>query len=160
MCHALIYKKAKFIDQFVDYYQKARGRSNFPQKETGHLIKFLFPGSRYSGRGAFKTVHQISSRAKDLVLKTSHRKNIIRDWRTYCRIPDSIRNRYFAEIYWKTNYCLLQKWGKKVKVPEEMITKLRLVGRTYGLTDIRSDNIRKVDGHFKIVDANLSMRKK
>ena len=160
MRHALINKKAQFIDKFIVYYQRARGRSSFPHKEVGHLVKFLFPGSSYSGRGAFKTVHRISSREKDLVLKDSHHKNIMADWRVYRRISISIRNRYFAKIYWKTNYCILQKWGKKVKVPKKELIKLKLVGKRYGLTDIRFDNIRKVDGHFKIIDANLSLRRK
>ncbi|MCS7115098.1 MAG: hypothetical protein N0A00_06855 [Candidatus Bathyarchaeota archaeon] len=26
----------------------------------------------------------------------------------------NIRNRYFAKIYWTTQYCLLQKYGKAV----------------------------------------------
>jgi hypothetical protein len=72
MRHRLIHKKAQFIDQLIDYYKAARGRHSFPHKEVGHLVQFLFPGSVYKGRGAFKTVHKISSQAKDLALKTSH----------------------------------------------------------------------------------------
>jgi hypothetical protein len=34
-----------------------------------------------------------------------------------------------------------------------MLKKLRAFGRKRGLTDIKPDNIRKVDGRFKIVDA-------
>lgn len=158
MRHALIKKKAEFIDQFVDAYKRIRKRSSFPHKEVGSIIHFLFPGSSYSGRGAFKTVHRISSRAKTLVLKTSHFKNITKDVRAYKRLPPRVRNRYFAKIYWRTKYCVLQKYGRKIAVHPGGLNKLKAVARKYGLTDVRPDNIRKVDGHFKIVDASARKR--
>ncbi|MDD5141404.1 MAG: hypothetical protein PHY43_14230 [Verrucomicrobiales bacterium] len=158
--HALIHRKAKFIDQFVDKFKGFRRRSNFPHKEAGTIIHFLFPHSNYSGRGAFKTAHKISSRSRDLVLKTSQPKNIANDLKAYKRIPVNLRNRYFAKIYWRTKYCLLQKHGRKSPVPDEKLKKLKLVAKKHGLTDVRLDNIRKIDGHFKIIDANVSVRRK
>lgn len=159
MRHALIKRKAEFIDQFVDSYKRVRRRSRFPHKEVGSIIHFLFPGSSYSGRGVYKTVHKVSSRTKNLVLKTGHYTYITKDLRAYHRPQPQIRNRYFAKIYWRTRYCLLQKYGKKAKVPISELAKLKAIGKKYGLTDIRADNIRKVDDHYKIVDANPPKRR-
>ncbi len=155
MRHELIRRKALLIDQFVEYYKRARGRKSFPHKEVGHLVTFLFSRSRFSGRGAFKTVYRIDSKAKNLALKTSHFKSVTNDLRAYHRLPASIRNRYFAKVYWRTKYCSLQKFGTSAAVPDDVLKKLKGVGKKYRLTDIRSANIRKVDGRFKIVDANL-----
>ena len=157
--HKLIYRKALFLDTFIKEYQKVRSRTNFPQKEVRTLIHFLFPGSSVSGRGAFKTAHRVSSRARHLVLKTSSPKNIRNDWRAYNKIPENLRNRYFARIYWKTKYCLLQKYGTKRIVPLPALHRLQRFGSEFGLTDIRPANVRKVDGHFKIVDANVAKQK-
>jgi len=158
MRHALIRRKALFIDGFVNSYRRIRRRTTFPHKEVSTIVHLLFPGSSYSGRGAFKTVHRVSSRAKDLVLKASNRRNIRNDERAYNRLPKNIRNRYFAKVYWRTKYCLLQKYGKSSKVPPERLKKLKRIAKKYGLTDVRPANVRKVDGQFKIVDASLSRR--
>jgi hypothetical protein len=160
MRHALIRKKAEFIDQFVDAYKRIRKRTSFPHKEVGSIIHFLFPGGSYSGRGAFKTVHKVSSRAKTLVLKTSHFKNITQDVRAYKKLPQTLRNRYLAKIYWRTKYCLLQKYGRKVTMPPMELGRLKAVGKKHGLTDVRPDNVRKVDERFKIVDASVRRRRK
>lgn len=157
--HRKIYKTAVLIDGFVDRYKKGRKRRTFPHKEVKIIMHLIIPGSRYTGRGAFKTVHKVSSRARDLVLKTSNPKNIRSDVRAYRKLPSSIRNRYFAKVYWWTKYCLLQKFGRKARnVPDDAMRRLKEVGRKHGLADIRPENVRKVDGHYKIVDA--SVRKK
>lgn len=160
MRHERIHKRALFIDEFVRAYQKVRNRKTFPHKEVGRIIHFLFPGCSYKGRGAFKTVHKISTRARDLVLKTSSPKNIKKDMRVYSRIPETIRNRYFAKIYWNTRCCLLQKYGRKTMgVPAKALKRLKEFGKQYGLRDIRLDNVRKVGGHFKIVDASVRRKR-
>ena len=153
MRHRTIHEKCLLIDQFVDFYMKAKKRKRFPHKEVGQVIKLLFPNSRNIGRGAFKTVHQISSRKRDLALKVSQERSIDRDLEAYNKLPSGIRNRYFAKIYWKTRYCLLQKYGKKVRVPPREIELLKKKVAPHGLTDVREANVRKVDGKFKIVDA-------
>ena len=71
MRHALIYKKAELLDHFIDVYKRARKRRSFPHKAVGTVILPLFPGSASLGRGAFKTVHKISVRERDLVLNSS-----------------------------------------------------------------------------------------
>lgn len=153
MRHKKINDKCLLIDQFVDLYMKAKKRKSFPHKETSVIIKLLFPRSRSVGRGAFKTVHQISSSKRDLALKVSKEEGVAKDFESYYKLPATSRNRYFAKIYWKTRYCLLQKYGKRVKVPQSEIDYLKEKVSRYGLTDIREANVRKVDGRFKIVDA-------
>ena len=88
------------------------------------------------------------------MLKAARTRHIRRDLQLYKAIPGRIRNRYFAKIYWGTRHCLLQKYGDQKKVPPEIRKKLSAKGKKLGLSDIRDDNIRWVDGQFKIVDAN------
>ncbi|HYN15437.1 MAG TPA: hypothetical protein VES66_06580 [Terriglobales bacterium] len=155
MRHARIYRKALFIDQFVDSYKKVRGTRHFPHKAVKTIIHLIFPSSSVSGRGAFKTVHKISSRARDLVLKTANPQHVKSDIQAYNRLPANIRNRYFAKIYWSTKYCLLQRYGKRRKVPPLELQRLQTVAKTHGLRDAREANVRFVDKLFKIVDASV-----
>jgi len=153
--HETIHEKALLIDKFVDIYMRAKKRKTFPHKEVGQIIHWLFPNSKSRGRGTFKTVYQISSRERDLVLKISKEKSIRNDIEAYDKLPRTIRNRYFAKVYWNTKYCLLQKYGKAVKVSPKVVESLKRKVRSYGLCDVRADNIRKVNGIFKIVDATV-----
>jgi hypothetical protein len=154
--HKKIYQRAKLLDKFIDFYIKAKKRVNFPHKVVKNIVCLLFPNARYEGKGAFKTVHHISTRSRELILKFSMEKNIKKDFEAYTSLPPSIRNRYFAKIYWSTKYCLLQKYGKKAKVPDDKLQQLKIVAKKYGLSDVRVANIRKVNGNFKIVDASVS----
>lgn len=159
--HKRLLVKAFFIDDFVVDYKRVRKRKSFPHKEVGMIIRFLFSGASYKGRGAFKTVHRVHSMARDLVLKTSNAKNIRADIRAYSRLPASIRNRYFAKIYWATRHMLLQKYGRAAeRVPDDVLRRLKAVGKEHRLTDIRPANIRKVEGKYKIVDASVSHKRK
>lgn len=154
--HALIYKRARLIDNLIDNYRVTRELSNFPRKVAGKIVGIVFPKMQWSGRGWYKTVYRISSRTRDLVLKVSDSKNIRSDVAAYLRIPRTKRNRLFAKIYWKTKYCLLQKYGKAKPISEKKLRELRRAANGFRLRDIRADNVRLVDGRFKIVDATLS----
>lgn len=156
MRHAILKKRAEIVDLIIDRYNRVRRRKNFPKKIVADVVGLMFPDSNFEGRGFFKEVHSVHSRARKLVLKLSHAKSTKRDWKVYHLLPEGIRNRYFARIYWHTKYCSLQKYGRKVRVPKQELKKLRMRVRRYGLNDIRADNVRKVEGHFKIVDANPS----
>lgn len=148
-----IREKATLIDQFADSYNLSHKRKNFPQKLVGELVRLLFPGSSYLGHGAFKYAYRISSRKRDLVLKVGRASSISRDLRTYKRLPLNIRNRYFAKIYWRTKYTMLQKFGKNGNIHDEDLAKLRKVAKRHGLSDIGARNVKRIDGKFKIVDA-------
>jgi len=89
MRHALIYKSDMLIDDFIDTYKTARHRRSFPHQAAAKIITLLFPGSAFSGRRAWKMVHRVSSRERDLVLKTANPRSLYQDWRVYRRLPAS-----------------------------------------------------------------------
>jgi hypothetical protein len=156
MRYGTLNKRAEVVDVVIDHYKRARHLKTFPKKIVEDVVGLMFPHSNFEGRGFFKEVHTVHSRARKLVLKLSNAKSTRRDWEVYHRLPATVRNRYFAKIYWHTKYCSLQKYGKKVRVPKSNLKELRMHVRKFGLTDIKADNIRKIEGHFKIVDANPS----
>lgn len=161
MRYRRIHRKALLLDQIVSVYKRVHGRKNFPHKLVKAIIvPLLFERWKFEGKGAFKTVHRVYSTAGRVALKTAAAKYIRRDLRVYKRLPAAIRNRFFAKIYWHTKYCLLQKYGKRKRVPVEMTERLREVARRYGLSDVRPGNVREVAGQFKIVDANLAKAKR
>jgi len=159
MRHKKIRKTAEFIEEFIKMYRKARHRKKtLPRRVVRELIRMLFPISKPLGKGFYKDVYWVRSAERQLVLKFGREKAIKNDIRVYKSVPKSIQNRFFAKIYWGTPHFLLQKYGKKVKVSDKVLKQLKREGKKYCLTDIRRDNIRKVDGHFKVVDANPKRR--
>jgi len=154
MRHERIRDRAQLLDSIVRTYKKARGGKYFPHRVVEQVMPILFPRSRKIGRGAFKTVYRVESPARFVALKVTASKHVRRDRKLYEGIPVGVRNRYFAKIYWYTKYCLLQKYGREVNVPKNVLKRLQERGRRFGLSDVRRDNIRRVEGHFKIVDAN------
>ena len=157
MAHERIRQKAEFIDQFILYYRQSRKRTRFPHKAAGQLIKLLFRKSSYLGAGAHKSAFYVPTRKKDLVLKISETKNLKNDFRVYRHIPSTIRNRYFAKMYWATTHCLLQKWAKQPEISKKdpRIIKLKKKLKLHGLTDIRPANVGFIDGKLKVLDASL-----
>jgi hypothetical protein len=151
--HSTLKQRAEIIDLIIDHYNRVRKRKNFPKKIVADLVSLIFPDSSFVGRGFFKEVHSIRSRAHTRVLKLSNVKSTNRDWKIYNSLPKGVRNRHFAKIYWRTKYCQLQKFGKKANVPNAELERLREFARKHGLKDIKVDNIRKIDGRFKIIDA-------
>lgn len=167
MRHKTIWNKALFLDEFIEKYNKIRHRRAFPHNQAGIMVKLLFPESKRLGKNSyakFKRAYYVSSRTRDLVLKIGDAKNVKLDGNAYKYLPKTVRNRYFAKIYWHTKYCLLQKYGKEVKIPKNQKSKLKddinwhLRNKPYYLSDIRPDNIRQVDGTPKVIDATLKKR--
>ena len=147
---------AKILEPSINFIKKSRKRESMPFKEIEKIINIFFPRTRYyeTGKGFFKHVFVIHSSKRKLVLKIGRsKKHIRKDFTTYNHLPLNIRNRYFAKIYWRRGLFMLQKYGKKVKVPAKELKRLKLVGNKYGLKDIREANIMKFDNKFKIVDA-------
>ena len=146
-----------FIEPSIVKIQRARKIRTIPHKDIEKLLKIFFPKTKYmdSSHGYFKHVFIIHSDKKLLVLKEGKSKNIRKDYNTYQKMPKNVRNRYFAKIYWRSKggSFMLQKWGKKAKVPDEELLKLKKVGRKYGLKDVRKANIMKFERKLKIVDA-------
>lgn len=147
---------AKILEPSIYFIKKSRKRESMPFKEIEKIINIFFPRTRYyeTGKGFFKHVFVIHSSKRKLVLKIGRsKKHIRKDFTTYNHLPSNIRNRYFAKIYWRRGLFMLQKYGKKVKVPAKELEKLKSIGNKYGLKDIREANIMKFDNKFKIVDA-------
>ena len=156
MRHKKLYREIILFEKFIDGYKKLHNRRTFPRTLTSKLIELLFRSkTRYIGSGAFKFVNKIRRHKTVLALKYGKRKSITSDIKAYNRLPRNIRNRYFGKIYWRSKYFLLQKYGKKANIANSILIKLKNIGKKYGLTDIRRANIRKVQGNFKIVDANI-----
>jgi len=155
------------IEPSIVFIKKNRKKQNTPFKEIESILNIFFPGTKHisSGAGAFKRVFIIHTpNKKKLALKISRRRSYMRkDYTTYKnfikRIGANIGHRNYAKIYWRTDFTMLQKFGKAVKVPEEEIQRLKQLGKEYGLKDIREKNIMKVDGKFKIVDAERKQKK-
>lgn len=144
------------LEPSISFIKKSRKRESMPFKEIEKIINIFFPRTKYdeTGKGFFKHVFVIHSSKRKLVLKIGRRmKHIRKDFVTYNSLSSSIRNRYFAKIYWRKGLFMLQKYGKKVKVPEKDLEKLKIIGNKYGLKDIREANVMKFDNKFKIVDA-------
>jgi len=146
----------KIIEPAIQHIKRSRKRGTMPFKEIETILKICFPKTRYhkTGKGFFKHVFVIHSDTKKLVLKIGRsKKHLRKDYTTYNSLPKSIRNRYFAKIYWRYGLFMLQKYGKEVRVPAKELERLKKIGRKYRLKDIREANIMKIDNKLKIVDA-------
>ena len=146
----------KVIEPSIAIIKRTRKRKSMPFKDIEKILNIFFPKTKHyeTGKGFYKHVYVIHSDKRKLVLKIGRsKKHIRKDVTTYQRLPENIRNRYFAKIYWRHNLFLLQKYGKKVRVPDREEQKLRKIGEKYGLKDVRKANIMKFGNKFKIVDA-------
>lgn len=161
MRHKKIKDKAvKILEDVIKYIKKPGKRKNMPFKKIGALVNILFPKTRHlpSRKGRWKHVFVIHSGNKKFVLKMGSKRSAIRkDFTTYKRLCRKLgsrkANRNFAKIYWAQGLFMLQKYGKKVKVPEKELKRLKEFGKSNYLKDIRKDNIMKFGNQFKIVDA-------
>jgi hypothetical protein len=152
MVYGEIRKKAILIDKFIDSNRKT---FSLPMKEIDVIIRYLFPSCYIRSSGWVKTVFKICSDKGAVVLKIGKKEGIENDHKVYKRLPKHIRRRYFAKIFWHTKYCLLQEYGEEAKLAKSDIDDLKALGYRYGLSDIRKENIRMIDGKLKIIDANL-----
>ena len=146
----------KVIEPSIGIIKRARKIETMPFKDIEKLINIFFPKTKHfeTAKGFYKHVFVIHSDKKKLVLKIGRsRKDMRKDFVTYKKLPASIRNRYFAKIYWRRNLFMLQKYGKIVRVPDKTEAALKSIGNKYGLKDVRKANILKFGKNFKIVDA-------
>jgi len=159
------YKKTRnfiihVLKPLIEHMKKIRGRKTMPWKELEPIFKILYPNTRYEkvAKGAFKHVFIIHTAKRRLTLKIAkNAKDIKKDYATYASLKKSLSeravHRNYAKIYWAEDIFMLQKWGEKVIVSENEYKRLKKWGKQHGLKDVRKDNIMKVDGKFKIVDA-------
>lgn len=150
------------LEDIILYIKRDRKRKNMPFKEIKTIMGILFPKTKSYNeknekklKGFYKHVFVIYSKNGKLTLKIGRsNKDIRKDHTTYTqlckRLGENKANRCFAKIYWRHGLFMLQKYGKKVEVPDKEIERLKEIT---GLKDVRKANIMKFDSKFKIVDA-------
>ena len=114
--------------------KRTHKRRTMPYKDIETILKIFFPRTKFhaTGKGFFKHVFVIHSHKRRLVLKIGRsKKHIRKDHRTYLSLPESVRNRYFAKIYWADGLFMLQKYGRPAKIPGRVLERLKKVGNSY-----------------------------
>ena len=134
------YRKIKtLVDEVlqpsVHFIKRSRKRTNMPYKQLKQILAVFFPKTRDvgSGHGFFKHVFIIYFQRRKLALKVGRNKrDIQKDHTTYTRLcrrrGTKSANRHFAKIYWASGIFVLQKYGRRVAVPEKQLEKLREFG--------------------------------
>jgi hypothetical protein len=150
-----LYHKARQIDHLIDHYMHSTGSTVIPQEQLKKLILTDFPELYLKDFGWHKIVFGIRIDQK-FVLKVGAKKSIENDHRAYKRVPESMRHQLFARIFWHTKYCLLQEYGFPAKVTPMELANLRRVVYKYGISDVKADNLKRIDGQLRIIDANVA----
>ncbi len=156
MKYKTLHHTARQIDQLIDYYMHSNGSYSIPIDQLRSLILKKYPDLYVANVGWHKIVFGIHSIDQKIVLKVGPKNSIEGDHRAYKRVPESIRHKVFARIFWHTKYCLLQEYGFPAQVSKEDLTRLRRVVSRYGVFDVKSENLRMVKGELKIIDANVA----
>jgi hypothetical protein len=151
-----LHHEAKHIDRLIDAELNARGGLFLAQEQLKMIILTNYCEFYIESSGWHKVV--FGNRAIDhkAVLKVGPKKSIELDHRAYKRVPERVRHRFFARIFWHTKYCLLQEYGIKANVTKEQLTCVRQAIYKYGIFDIKADNLRWVEGELKVIDANVT----
>jgi hypothetical protein len=147
------------LKPIIVHLKRIKKTNRMPWKEIEAILKILYPNTKYEkvAAGYYKHVFVIHTDTRWFALKIGRRPEHIRkDFKTYNDLPQKSRNRNYAKIYWAKDIFMLQKWGERVDVPPDEVKRLKEWGRKWGLKDIRPANIMKVDGRFKIIDAEKS----
>lgn len=156
MKYKTLHHTARQIDHLIDHYIHSSGGSFIPQEELKKLILKNFSNLYVKNFGWHKIVFGIHTMDQTIVIKVGTKKSIENDHRAYKRVPESMRHQLFARIFWHTKYCLVQEYGFPVQVTEEELAILRRVVYKYGIFDIKPDNLKRIDGQLKIIDANVT----
>ena len=151
-----LHEKAKHIDSLIDDYIKTKETSFVPMGTLQKIVPTIFPDCVMLNFGLHKLVFHLKHKSHELALKIGKPEAIEVDHRAYKQLPQSLRHVYFARVFWHTKYCLLQEYGIEAEVSDEELGQLRIIATEYGLLDITCDNIRKVNGNLKIIDASIA----
>lgn len=144
------------IDHSIDHYIDLSGSPVIPQPQLKELVLKNFPDLYVRDVGWHKIVFGIHSADQKIVIKIGTKKSIENDHRAYRRVPESMRHQVFARIFWHTKYCLLQEYGFPAKVNVGELTRLRQIVYRYGIFDIKEENLKRINGELKIIDANVT----
>ncbi len=151
-----LHHQAKHIDRLIDAELHARGGLFLAQEQLKMIILKNYAEFYVESSGWHKVVFGNSAIDHKVVLKVGPKKSIELDHRAYKRVPERVRHRFFARIFWHTKYCLLQEYGIKANVTKEQLTCVRQAIYKYGIFDVKADNLRWVEGELKVIDANVT----
>jgi hypothetical protein len=155
MKYETLHHTAKQIDHLINHYIHSRGSQFLPQEELKKLILKDFPDFYVRDFGWHKIVFGIN-KIDQIVLKVGAKKSIENDHSAYKRVPEGVRHQLFARIFWHTKFCLLQQYGSPAKVSAGELNTLRAMVYKYGVFDIKAENLRRINGDLKIIDANAT----
>ncbi|MCL4429851.1 MAG: hypothetical protein M1167_03765 [Chloroflexi bacterium] len=156
MKYKTLHHTARQIDQLIDHYMHSSVSVFIQQNELRQLVLKSFPDLYVENVGWHKIVFGIHSIDQKIVLKVGTKKSIENDHRAYKRVPESMRHQLFARIFWHTKYCLLQEYGFPAHVTPQELANLRRVLYRYGISDVKADNLKRIDGQLRIIDVNVA----
>jgi hypothetical protein len=151
-----LYHSARQIDHLIDRYLHSSGTSVFQQEQLKSLILKNFPDLYLKNVGWHKIVFGIHSIDQKIVFKVGPKESIENDHRAYKRVPENIRHKLFAKIFWHTKYCLLQEYGFPARVTQEELNRLRQIVNRYRIFDVKAENVKCINEKLKIIDANVA----
>lgn len=151
-----LHEKAQILDDLIDGYVETKMTGFVPKRQLQQIVTSVFPDAALNSFGLHKLVFHLKHKQHDLALKVGQAKWLERDHRAYRQLPPRLRHVYFAKVFWHTKYTLLQEFGVEAEVTPRQLLQFRAIANRYGLLDITCDNIRKVDGALKIIDAGVS----
>ncbi len=151
-----LHHEAKHIDRLIDADTCPRWCVFLSSEELEKLISKNYPDFYFESSGWHKVVFGNRTIDHKVVLKVGPKKSIELDHRAYKRVPEHVRHRFFARIFWHTKYCLLQEYGVKATVTKEQLTCVRQAIYKYGIFDVKADNLRWINGELKVIDANVT----
>ncbi len=156
MHYKTLHHVARQIDRLIDANLPTKNSTFLPQDRLKKLVKTNFSDFYVISYGWHKAVFGIRSLDHKVVLKVGTKKAVEYDHRAYKRLPDAARHRLFARIFWHTKYCLLQEYGFPAHVTSEELAAIRSEVYRYGIFDVKSENLKQIDGELKIIDANVT----
>jgi hypothetical protein len=151
-----LHHTARQIDHLIDHHLNSSQTSVIRQEELKKIILKEFSDLYVQDFGWHKIVFGIHSAEQKIVLKIGAKGSIENDHRAYKRVPENLRHKLFARIFWHTKYCLLQEYGFPAQVTQEELNRLRQVVYKYGVFDVKAENVKCISGELKIIDANVT----
>ena len=156
MKYKTLHHTARQIDHLIDHHLHSRRASIIPQDELKRIVPKEFPDLYVQSFGWHKIVFGIHSAEQKIVLKVGAKGSIENDHRAYKRVPENMRHKLFARIFWHTKYCLLQEYGFPAQVTQEELSRLRRIVYRYGIFDVKAENVKRIDGKLRIIDASIA----
>ena len=156
MKYRMLHHQAKHIDRLIDENRHAAKAAFLTSDQLKTIVTTVYPDFYVESCGWHKIVFRNRLADHKVVLKVGPQRSIEADHSAYKRIPHSIRHRVFARLFWHTKYCLLQEYGEAAQVNAQELSEIRRAVYRYGVFDIKAENIKRINGMLKIIDANVA----